>query len=138
MAIRCWSATLANEVQIATPSLPAALSLVQSGKLRAIAAMGPERLSMLPEVPTIAELGHRKATVLGWIGLHAPAGTPAGILSTLETVSRKAVQSPDLRERLATQGADMAPLSGAAYGKFVTDETARWSQVVQAAGIQPQ
>jgi tripartite-type tricarboxylate transporter receptor subunit TctC len=131
-------AAVANEVQVATPSLPAALSLVQSGKLRAVAAMGPERLSALPEVPTIAELGHPKATLLGWIGLHTPAGTPPGILGILETASSKAMQSPDLRERLATQGADIALLSGATYGKFVTDETARWSQVVQAAGIQPQ
>jgi tripartite-type tricarboxylate transporter receptor subunit TctC len=47
------------------------------------------------------------------------------------------MQSSDLHERLATQGADIALLSGATYSKFVTDETARWSQVVQAAGIQP-
>jgi tripartite-type tricarboxylate transporter receptor subunit TctC len=131
-------ASISNEVQVATPSLPAALSQVQGGKLRALAVMSPKRLAVLPDVPTAAELGFPKATVQGWIGLHAPAGTPAAILAALETAVAKALQNPDLRARLATQGADVSAETGAAYGKLVTDETARWKQVVEAAGIPPQ
>jgi tripartite-type tricarboxylate transporter receptor subunit TctC len=130
--------SIANEVQIATPSLPAALSLVQSGKLRVLAVMSPQRLAMLSDAPTVAEAGYPKATVLGWIGLHAPEGTPTEVLHAIENAATSAMQNVDLRQKLAVQGADSAPFAGAAYGKFVADETARWRQVVQAAGIEPQ
>jgi len=131
-------ASITNEVQVATPSLPAALAQLQAGKLRALAVMSPKRLATLPDVPTVAELGFPKATVQGWVGLHAPAGTPPAILGAIEAEIVKALQSPELRERLTAQGADVAPEMGAAYGKFVADETARWKQVVAAAGIPPQ
>jgi tripartite-type tricarboxylate transporter receptor subunit TctC len=131
-------AVLANEVQVATPSLPAALSQVQAGKIRALAVMSPKRLAALPDVPTVAELGFPKATVLGWVGLHAPAGTPQAILNAIEASVAKALQNPELRARLAAQGADVSTEMGAAYGKFVADEAARWKHVVDAAGITPQ
>jgi tripartite-type tricarboxylate transporter receptor subunit TctC len=131
-------ASISNEVQVATPSLPAALAQLQAGSLRALAVMSPKRLAMLPEVPTAAELGFPKATVQGWVGLHAPAGTPPAILSAIEAEIVKALQSPELRERLAAQGADVAPEPGVAYGTFVAEETARWKRVAEAAGIPPQ
>jgi tripartite-type tricarboxylate transporter receptor subunit TctC len=131
-------ASITNEVQIATPSLPAALSQVQAGKLHALAVMSPKRLAVLPDVPTVGELGFPKATVQGWVGLHAPAGTPQAILSATEAAIAKALQNPGLRERLAAQGADVSAETGAAYGKLVADEAARWKQVVEAAGIPPQ
>jgi tripartite-type tricarboxylate transporter receptor subunit TctC len=131
-------ASITNEVQVATPSLPAALSQVQAGKLRALAVMSPKRLSALPGVPTVAELGFPKATVQGWVGLHAPAGTPPAVLSAIEAAIAKALQNPELRERLAAQGADISTEMGAAYGKLVANEAARWKQVVEAAGIPPQ
>ena len=128
-------AVISNEVQIATPSLPAALSLVQAGKLRVLAVMSPARLAVLPDVPTVAELGYPKATVQGWVGLHAPAATPPAVLNTLEAAVNKALQTPELRANLAMQGADVASKSGAAYGKAVAEEAIRWSHVVQTAGI---
>jgi tripartite-type tricarboxylate transporter receptor subunit TctC len=100
--------------------------------------MSQKRLPTLPDVPTVAELGFPKATVQGWVGLHAPAGTPPAVVNALETAVAKALQSPELRSRLAQLGADVSTETGAAYGKLVADETARWKQVVQAAGIPPQ
>jgi tripartite-type tricarboxylate transporter receptor subunit TctC len=131
-------AATSNEVQIATPSLPAALSLVQAGKLRALAVMSPQRLASLPDVPTVTELGYPKATTLGWVGLHAPVGTPKEVVSTLEAAASKALQNPEVRDRLTGQGADAAALSADAYGKFVMDEAARWKGIVEAAGIPTQ
>jgi tripartite-type tricarboxylate transporter receptor subunit TctC len=130
--------TISNEVQIATPSLPAALAQVQAHSLRALAVMSPQRLPTLPDVPTVAELGFPKATVQGWVGLHAPAGTPPAVVKALETAVARALQSPELRSRLAQLGADVSAETGAAYGKLVAEETARWKQVVEAAGIPPQ
>ena len=130
--------TISNEVQVATPSLPAALAQVQAHTLRALAVMSPKRLPTLPDVPTVAELGFPKATVQGWVGLHAPAGTPPAVLKALETAVAKALQSPELRNRLAQLGADVSTETGAAYGQLVAEETARWKQVVEAAGIPPQ
>jgi tripartite-type tricarboxylate transporter receptor subunit TctC len=129
---------LSNEVQVATPSLPAALGQVKAGKLRAIAVMSPQRLPTLPAVPTVAELGYPKATVFGWVGLHAPAGTPAAVLDTLSGAITKALQQPQLREHLATEGADLAPQSASDYAQFLATESTRWRDVVQAAGIQPE
>lgn len=131
-------AAIANEVQIATPSLPAALSLVQSGKLRALAVMSTTRLGSLPDVSTIAELGYPNATAVGWIGLHAQSATPQAVLRMIESAASNALRTPDLRERLAAQGADVASATAAAYAKLVADEAARWSKVVHAAGIEPQ
>jgi tripartite-type tricarboxylate transporter receptor subunit TctC len=118
--------------------LPAALAFVQAGKLRALAVMSPQRLAVLPQVPTVAELGYPKATVQGWVGLHAPAATPASVVSTLEAAVAKALQRSELRERVAGQGADIAVQSSTAYAHFVADEAARWKQVVQAAAIPPE
>jgi len=131
-------AAIANEVQIATPSLPAALSLVESGKLRALAVMSTTRLASLPNVPTVAQLGYPNATAVGWIGLHAQSGTPQTVLRMIEVVASKALRTPELRERLAAQGADVASSAGDAYAKLVADEAARWGKIVHAAGIEPQ
>jgi tripartite-type tricarboxylate transporter receptor subunit TctC len=131
-------AAIANEVQIATPSLPAALSLVQSGKLRALAVMSTTRLVSLPDVRTVAELGYPNATAVGWIGLHAQSATPQAVLRAIEIAAGSVLSAPELRERLAAQGADVAFAGAAAYAKRVADEAARWSKVVQAAGIEPQ
>ena len=128
-------AAISNEVQVATPSLPAVLALVQADKLHALAAMSPQRLPVLPQVPTVAELGYPKATVLGWVGLHAPAGTPVQVLNTLGAAVSKALESDELRAHLAAQGADVAPQSGAVYARFVADEAARWKHIVEVAGI---
>ncbi len=125
-------------MQIATPSLPAALALVQSGQLKALAVMSPKRLASLPNVPTVAEQGFPKATAVGWVGLHAPANTPANIRNSIEAAVNKALESPELRERLAAQGADITPESGIVYGKRVADEAVRWKDIVKAADIPPQ
>lgn len=128
-------AAISGEVQVATPSLPAALALVQAGQLRALAVMSPGRLAALPEVPSVTELGHAKATVVGWVGLHAPSGTPQAITGMLEAAVTKALQSEEMRAHLAIQGADVAPQSGSDYGRFVSDEVTRWKRVVEVAGI---
>lgn len=131
-------AAVTGEAQIATPSLPSALPQVRAGKLHALAVTSPKRVSVLPEVPTVAELGYPKATVFGWVGLHAPAGTPAKVMKKLEGAAAAAMKDPALIKRLQGLGADIMPESGSAYGKLVADEAIRWKKVVQAAGLKPE
>ena len=131
-------AAVSGEAQIATPSLPSALPQVRAGKLRALAVTSPKRVAALPDVPTVAELGYPKATVFGWVGLHAPAGTPADVLQKLQAAAAQAMRDPALAERLHGLGADVVMESAAQYGKLLSDETARWKKVVQAAGLKPE
>ncbi len=131
-------AVVSGEAQTATPSLPAAVPQVQSGKLRALAVTSPKRVAALPDVPSVVELGYPKAAVFGWVGLHAPVGTPADVLRAWEAAADQALKDPELVQRLQAQGADLDLQSSAQYGKLVADEAARWKQVVNAAGIQPE
>ena len=128
-------ATITGEVQVSTPSLPAALPQVEAGQLRVLAVSEPARLDVLPNVPTVAELGYPKATAFGWVGLHAPAGTPPAVIAKLETAIAQAMHDPTLLKRLHDQGAQPALQPAAAYGQLIASETARWKAVVQAAGI---
>jgi tripartite-type tricarboxylate transporter receptor subunit TctC len=131
-------AVMTGEAQVATPSLPAALPQVQAGKLRALAVTSPERFSVLPDVPTVTELGYPNATVFGWVGLHGPNGIPVAVVEDLERAAARAMKDPDLIGRLQGQGASVKLESGEAYGKMVAGEAVRWKKVVDAAGIKPE
>jgi tripartite-type tricarboxylate transporter receptor subunit TctC len=131
-------AVITGEAQVATPSLPSALAQIQGGKLHALAVTSDKRVKALPDVPTVAELGYPKATLFGWVGLHAPAGTPPEVMKTLQAAAARAMQDPELAKRLLDQAADVRYEDGRAYAALVQNETARWSAVVKAAGITPE
>jgi len=129
-------AVMSGDAQVVVPSLPSVLQQIQSGKLVALAVTGPARVASAPAIPSVAELGYPGALALGWIGIHAPAGTPAAILQKVEQASRAALADPGLRQRLAEQGGDIVQdPSGVAYARFVAAEATRWEGVVKAAGI---
>ena len=129
-------AVLSGDAQVVVPSLPSVLQQIQSGKLVGLAITGPARVASAPAIPSVAELGLPSALALGWIGIHAPAGTPDAILQKVEKASRAALADPGLRQRLAEQGGDIVgDPSGVVYAQFVAAEAARWDGVVKAAGI---
>lgn len=129
-------AVMSGDAQVAVPSLPSVLQQIQSGKLVALAVTGPTRVASAPAIPSVSELGYPGALALGWIGIHAPTGTPDAILQKVEQACRAALADPGLRQRLAEQGGDIVQdPSGAAYALFVAAEAARWDGVVKAAGI---
>jgi tripartite-type tricarboxylate transporter receptor subunit TctC len=131
-------AAVSGEAQVATPSLPAALPQVQAGKLRALAVTSPQRIPLLPDVPTVGELGYPKATVFGWVGLHAPSGAPAQVIQALQDAANKAMQDPKLIERLKALGATAAYRDSADYARLVSEEASRWKHIVKEAGIKPE
>jgi tripartite-type tricarboxylate transporter receptor subunit TctC len=112
-----------------------ALSLVQSGKLKALAVGTAKRSDVLPLVPTTVEAGVPSSEYLFWVGLFAPAKTPAPIVDRLQAEVAAIMTSTEMKERLDKLGAEPFVLAPAAFNKFVVDETAKSQQIVRAAGI---
>jgi tripartite-type tricarboxylate transporter receptor subunit TctC len=129
-------AVMSGDAQVAVPSLPSVLQQIEAGKLRALAVTAPMRVSTLPGVPSVAELGYPDAIAMGWIGLHAPAGTPPDVMRKLETASGEVIRNPELRKRLSEQGGDIvSDPSAKNYNEFVLAQTKSWEKIVKAAQI---
>jgi len=112
-----------------------ALSLVQSGKLKALAVGTAKRSDVLPQVPTTVEAGVPGSEYLFWVGLFAPAKTPAPIVDRLQVEVASIMTSTEMKERLDKLGAEPFVLAPAAFNKFIVDETAKAQQIVRAAAI---
>ena len=127
---------LAGQVQIGFDILASfQLQNLQSGRLRALAVLGPARVAQLPSVPTAAEAGLPGLAATAWFGLIAPKGAPAEALARLNAEVRKAVASAELREAIATQGLEPAADSPEEFAELIGKEMARWAQLVKATGF---
>jgi tripartite-type tricarboxylate transporter receptor subunit TctC len=124
-----------GRVQIMFDAAPSLIQHIRSGKLRVLAAASPQRNRLLPEVPTFAELGHPKVAVSLWYGLLAPAGTPRAAIEKVNAAAVKALESPDVREKLLAQGAEPMPGSPEAFAAFMQEEMTKWAPVVKRAGV---
>jgi len=124
-----------GRVQIMFDAAPSLIAHIRSGKLRVLAAASTQRNRLLPEVPTFAELGYPKVAVSLWYGLLAPAGTPRSVINKLNREIIKALESPDVRERLQAQGAEPMPGTPQAFASFMQEEMAKWAPVVKQAGV---
>ncbi|MBI3368977.1 MAG: tripartite tricarboxylate transporter substrate binding protein [Burkholderiales bacterium] len=125
---------MAGQVQLMAESIPQAAAYVRSGKLRALAVTSRERNPALPEVPTMIEAGIKDFDVVGFYGVLAPAGTPKPVLDKLSAAFKAALESPEIRGRMVTQGADPAFLGNEDFGRFLTAETPRWAKAVKDSG----
>jgi tripartite-type tricarboxylate transporter receptor subunit TctC len=107
---------------------------IKSGKVRALAVSSKKRLASLPDVPTLGELGFSGMEDYTWVGLFAPAGTPAEIVQKLNDAVLRGVQSADLKDRLDTLAfeATAAPLRETA--DYVRGELVKWAKVVHDTG----
>lgn len=110
---------------------------IKSGKLRPIAIGSTKRLTALPDVPTIAELGYAGFETSQWYGIIAPAATPAAIIKKLNEDINKVLAMPDVVKRLEDDGALPGSGSPEEFGKYIDAEAARWSVVVKKAGVKP-
>jgi tripartite-type tricarboxylate transporter receptor subunit TctC len=129
---------IAGHVSIMFDGLGSSANQIQSGTLRGLALAAPERSAAIPNVPTAAEAGLKGFEVSTWYALFAPKGTPPDIIEKMQVEVRKALDSDTLKEIWAKNGSATPTLMGPAFGKFVTSEIARWSDVVQKAGIKPE
>lgn len=114
---------------------PSALSLVQGGKLRAIAVSSPSRSNKLPNVPTVTESGLSGFVYQNWYGFVAPAKTPAHIVNLLNREFRRALGSPEIQERLNAAGMDVVPGSPEAFESFLIQDQKRWAKVIKSGNI---
>jgi len=130
--------TLAGRVSFFFSPISAALPNVREGKLLALGVSTAKRSSALPDVPTIAESGLPGFDYNLWVGVFAPAGTPPDVVDKINKDVDRALQTPDVKQRLATLGADPMPMTSAEFYKFVQGEIADSAKVIKAAGIKVQ
>lgn len=123
-----------GHVQMVVTSLPSALVQVKGGRLKAIGVASEKRSPFAPEIPTVKESGVDYVSELWW-GLAAPGKTPPAIVDKLSAALLKAMQTPQLKQRYATEGAEPVPMSPQQFTKYVMNEVARWKQVVKDAGL---
>jgi tripartite-type tricarboxylate transporter receptor subunit TctC len=108
---------------------------VQAGKLKALAVTQPKRAAIAPDVPTMAEAGLPGYSAGIWMGLVAPAGTPAEVVAKLSRAANEALQASEAVALMRTQGLDPIGGTPAEFGRFIHDELKKWAAVVQSAGI---
>ena len=130
--------TLTGRVTYFFSPISAALPNIREGKLVALGVSTAKRSSALPNVPTIAEGGLPGFDYNLWIGMYAPAGTPADVVDKINADVAKALASPEVRERLAALGAEPMVMTPAEFKKFMRDEIEDSAKVVKAAGIKAQ
>jgi len=127
-------AVMADEVQFAFETIPSAIGLVRSGKLKGVAVTSDQRSSAAPDLPTMQEGGIKDFSVTSWAGLLAPAKTPRPVLDRLTEATRLAMQKPSVRSALAADGAQAGGGGAVEFGQFMESELKSWGQVVRASG----
>jgi tripartite-type tricarboxylate transporter receptor subunit TctC len=127
------TALLGNNAQASTQTVQATLQHVKAGKLRALASFGAQRSKALPDVPTLKERGYDLVYYL-WVGLFAPKGTPAGIVSTLGGAIDKAAASPQFGSAIANIGLEPGYLSAANFAAFWEEDAKRSDDAVKSIG----
>ena len=119
-------------------TVPTATPQVKSGKARALAIGALKRQSVLPDVPTAVEAGLPGYDVANWVGIVAPAGTPAAIVDKLNKEIAAAMQSPEVQKQLANEGAETTYMTPAQFSDFMEKELAKWGRVVKEGSITAQ
>jgi tripartite-type tricarboxylate transporter receptor subunit TctC len=127
------TALLGNNSQMSTQTVTASLGHVKAGKLRPLASLGGKRSKALPDVPTMKELGYDVEYHL-WVGIFAPKGTPANIVSTLGTALEKAGNSDAFKTAMANAGMEPGFLDRAAFAKFWASDAKRSDEAVKLIG----
>ena len=129
---------LAGEIAANFPSVPTAMPYIKAGRLRGLAVTTAKRAQALPDVPSIAESGLPSYEATQWFGLLAPAGTPRSVIDRLYQESSRALRTDELRERMTAEGLEVVAGTPEEFAAYIRAETAKWAQVIKAAGIKPQ
>lgn len=127
---------LSGQVDAMFPSLTTALPHLRSGRLRALAVASAQRDPLLPEVPTVAEMGFAGFSAIQWWGLCAPARTPASVVNQLNQALNASLALPQVRQRLNELAAEPSPMSPSQFADFLTTEVNKWVRLVKDSRLQ--
>src|SRR3989441_812779 len=129
--------TMGGSLQFTFVDLANALAQAKGGKLRGLAVTSGKRSALAPDMPAIAEElpGYE---IIAWFALMAPAKLPEPLVRRLHETNMKALAKPEVKEKFATIGTDVAPMDPVELGKFIQAEVAHWAMLVKLAGIQPE
>lgn len=125
---------LGGQVDLHFASLPAALALVKSGKLRALAVTSPQRVPSLPDVPTLVESGFPGFDYSVFYGVVAPTGTPKAVVTRLNAEINRVLQAPDTRASLTERGVEVRAGTPEQFGAFLANERSKWARAVKESG----
>jgi tripartite-type tricarboxylate transporter receptor subunit TctC len=126
---------LAGRIQVFSAGTPALLQYIRSGKLRAIATGTPQRISSLPNLPTVAESGYKGFESVQWYGILVPAGTPESVIKRIQEESYKALRTPAVADRFASEDAVIGGGSPAEFATLIAQQQRVWKDVVTRANI---
>ena len=128
---------VSGQLDLAVVDVASAISQVKAGRLKAIAVTSAKRVSVAPDVPTLAEAGLAGYEATGWFGVVMPAATPAEIIGRMNSELVTALKRQDIRERVIAAGAEPSPSTPAEFGALIRDEIAKWAEVVKISGAKP-
>jgi tripartite-type tricarboxylate transporter receptor subunit TctC len=126
---------LGNQISVMFDSVPGVLQHIKSGKLRALGVTSLTRASALPDVPTISEAGLKGFEATAWFGMYAPPKMAPDLLSKISSDVLAALQSVQVKNQFAEQGADAGSMNQAQYAKYVDDEISKWAKVINDSNI---
>ena len=125
---------LGGQVDMMFDAVPTMIEHVRAGKLKALATTGLARSSVMPDVPTVTEAGVPKYEATIWLGLMAPKATPPAIVNRLNAEIGKIVANPDVVRAWKAQGATPLSMGVEAFGRYMTDDIAKWAHIVKVSG----
>jgi tripartite-type tricarboxylate transporter receptor subunit TctC len=127
---------LGGQTQVVFPGLAAALPNIKAGKLHPIAITGAQRHPLMPNVPTLAELGFKGFDGVQWYGIVGPAKMPPALVKRLNAEINKLIIAPDLKEKLSGEALEPMPMSPEQFGEYMKNDIAKWEKLVKARKIE--
>jgi len=123
---------VANQVPLAITGSPVVVGHIKAGRIKGLGMTREQRHPLLPGVPTFIESGVADFVVAHWYGFLAPAGTPPAVIKRLHEEISRALEQPDVQERLAALALDLAPLGPADFRKMIESDVRRWQDVAKS------
>jgi tripartite-type tricarboxylate transporter receptor subunit TctC len=125
---------IGGQIQMYVSSVPTLIGYIKNGKMRPLAVTSAQRTDDLPDVPTVAESGYQGFEAVTWFGVAGPDGLPKDVVARLNTAFNQALQDPEVKAKLAAQGADVRGGTPEQFAALIRSEIVRWGKVVQESG----